>query len=217
MLDVFEKTKSCLNIIEIAERYGIEILHKNKASCPFHKEKTPSLVFYPKTSSFHCYGCGTSGDLITFVRLLFSLSSNLEAAKKISEDWSLNFFEEKFSPTRKKEICEELKIREKCKFNIELLHTWKNETENSLILMYRTLRDISKHSKRPEDFGSELYAFAQAELFRGEIEDILDFLRCGTNQEIINNYSYIKWYIKDLENRWDKTQKMINGGQKIEL
>lgn len=32
-----------------------------KALCPFHKEKTPSLVLYDD-SHFHCFGCGAHGD-----------------------------------------------------------------------------------------------------------------------------------------------------------
>jgi DNA primase len=37
-----------------------------KALCPFHSEKTPS--FYAASSGmFHCFGCGSGGDVITFV------------------------------------------------------------------------------------------------------------------------------------------------------
>lgn len=33
------------------------------ACCPFHDEKTPSLVINPKKETYHCYGCGVSGEL----------------------------------------------------------------------------------------------------------------------------------------------------------
>lgn len=32
-----------------------------KCLCPFHLEKTPSLVVYEDTQSFYCFGCGTGG------------------------------------------------------------------------------------------------------------------------------------------------------------
>lgn len=42
--------------------------------CPFHNEKTPSFYVYPETESFYCFGCGTGGDAITFVRNIQNLS-----------------------------------------------------------------------------------------------------------------------------------------------
>ncbi len=36
--------------------------------CPFHGEKTPSFTVYPENNSFYCFGCGSGGDVITFVK-----------------------------------------------------------------------------------------------------------------------------------------------------
>lgn len=41
--------------------------------CPFHGEKTPSFTVYPETDSFYCFGCGTGGDVIEFVRKIENL------------------------------------------------------------------------------------------------------------------------------------------------
>lgn len=38
-----------------------------KGLCPFHSEKTPSFVVFPKTRSFYCFGCGAGGDVVTFI------------------------------------------------------------------------------------------------------------------------------------------------------
>ena len=35
--------------------------------CPFHDDHRPSLVLYPDEGRFHCYGCGTRGDVIQFL------------------------------------------------------------------------------------------------------------------------------------------------------
>lgn len=36
--------------------------------CPFHRDDRPSLVVYPETRSFFCFGCRAGGDVIDFVR-----------------------------------------------------------------------------------------------------------------------------------------------------
>ena len=36
--------------------------------CPFHQEKTPSFSVHSGRQWFHCFGCGKSGDVFTFVQ-----------------------------------------------------------------------------------------------------------------------------------------------------
>ncbi|MFV0534783.1 MAG: DNA primase [Cumulibacter sp.] len=39
-----------------------------KGLCPFHDEKTPSFSVSPGRGLFYCFGCGESGDVISFVQ-----------------------------------------------------------------------------------------------------------------------------------------------------
>ena len=36
------------------------------ACCPFHNEKNPSFNVIPKKQFYHCFGCGASGNVISF-------------------------------------------------------------------------------------------------------------------------------------------------------
>ena len=40
-----------------------------KGLCPFHNEKTPSFHVNHEKGFFHCFGCGTGGDVVKFVEL----------------------------------------------------------------------------------------------------------------------------------------------------
>ena len=58
-------------IAEVVRRHGVELRGQGKrltARCPFHEDRTPSFCVYPETESFHCFGCGASGDVIDFIR-----------------------------------------------------------------------------------------------------------------------------------------------------
>lgn len=42
--------------------------------CPFHSEKTPSFTVFQSTNNFYCFGCGSGGDVITFIMKQENLS-----------------------------------------------------------------------------------------------------------------------------------------------
>lgn len=39
-----------------------------KGLCPFHDERSPSFHVRPQVGTFHCFGCGESGDVIAFIQ-----------------------------------------------------------------------------------------------------------------------------------------------------
>ena len=59
----------------------IEFNKFGQAICPFHADKDPSMKYYPKSNTVHCFGCGRSWDTIQFVRELYDLSFKEAIAK----------------------------------------------------------------------------------------------------------------------------------------
>jgi len=52
--------------------------------CPFHKEKSPSFSVHATRQFFHCFGCGVSGDIYTFVQKIENITFP-EAVRRVAE------------------------------------------------------------------------------------------------------------------------------------
>src|SRR5215813_10441087 len=52
--------------------------------CPFHNEKTPSFSVHVTRQFFHCFGCGASGDVFSFVQKIENITF-LEAVRLVAQ------------------------------------------------------------------------------------------------------------------------------------
>ena len=74
----------------IAEMVGDYVTLRNagggsmKGLCPFHEEKSPSFNVTPARGYFYCFGCQTSGDVISFLTQLEHLSFT-EAVERLAD------------------------------------------------------------------------------------------------------------------------------------
>ena len=64
-----EEVKTKTDIVSIiGERIELKKAGRNfKANCPFHGEKTPSLMVSPELQIFKCFGCDVKGDVYSFL------------------------------------------------------------------------------------------------------------------------------------------------------
>ncbi|MDQ1339333.1 MAG: primase [Campylobacterota bacterium] len=82
-----EDLKNKLDIVDVIGSY-IELKKAGvnyKARCPFHEEKSASFVVSPSKQIYHCFGCGSGGDAISFVKEYEKLSYP-EALEKLARE-----------------------------------------------------------------------------------------------------------------------------------
>ncbi len=72
-----EEVKARINIADIVgERVALKSagVGSLKGLCPFHDERSPSFHVRPQVGYYHCFGCGESGDVYSFLRAMDHLS-----------------------------------------------------------------------------------------------------------------------------------------------
>lgn len=94
--------KARIDLADLISEYGVDLRRAGssvKACCPFHKEKTPSFVINTDRGFYKCFGCGESGDAITFVQKMEGITF-VEAVRKLAERAGVKI-EERFDPQAK--------------------------------------------------------------------------------------------------------------------
>ncbi|WP_217132379.1 DNA primase [Leucobacter chinensis] len=72
-----DEVKARVNIADVVSDYvalkpgGVDSM---KGLCPFHDERSPSFHVRPALGYYHCFGCGESGDAISFIQNMDHLS-----------------------------------------------------------------------------------------------------------------------------------------------
>lgn len=91
MSNLVEEIKTRCDIVDVVGRY---VKLKRSGSnymglCPFHSEKTPSFSVSEKGQFFHCFGCGESGDVISFIEKIENVDF-MTAAQKLCDQYGID-------------------------------------------------------------------------------------------------------------------------------
>ena len=74
--ETIEEIKARANIVDVVSEYvTLKKTGRNFVGlCPFHREKTPSFTVNPEKQIFRCFGCGESGNTISFLMKMNNMS-----------------------------------------------------------------------------------------------------------------------------------------------
>lgn len=90
--DILNQFKNRILLSEFLSRY-LDVQKKGNTyvcRCPFHHEKTPSFTINNQKGLFYCFGCGTGGNVITFLTKYKNISFP-EALKIITDLLGIKF------------------------------------------------------------------------------------------------------------------------------
>lgn len=124
--------------------------------CPFHHEKTPSFTVNAENQFYHCFGCGVSGDVITFIREIESVDF-MDAVKILAERAKLplpemNFDTEKTAEQKRKRDAILKILRASARFYLNNLNSGHADAHVQYILN----RKLSSSTVRKFGLGASL-------------------------------------------------------------
>lgn len=73
--------------------------------CPFHSEKTPSFSVNPQGQFFHCFGCGESGDVFSFIMKYHHMNFP-EALQTLAEKYNIELPQREMDEGEKRRLQE---------------------------------------------------------------------------------------------------------------
>src|ERR1017187_9592104 len=100
-----ETIQQIVNRIDIIEIISSFIKLKKRGTnylglCPFHNEKTPSFTVSPSKEIYKCFGCGRSGNTISFL-MEHEKFSYVEALKWLANRYNVDVEETELNPAVK--------------------------------------------------------------------------------------------------------------------
>lgn len=114
-----ELIKSKIDIVTLVGSY-LELKKSGsnyKGVCPFHNEKSPSFMVNQNLQIYKCFGCGESGDIISFVEKIEGIDFR-GALKLLSEKYGIALEEDSFG----KEDSSKKRIYEINNLTLEFFH-----------------------------------------------------------------------------------------------
>ncbi len=104
---IIDEVRQRTDLVSLVGEYlTLEKRGKNMVGlCPFHSEKTPSFNVSPEKQLFHCFGCGASGNVFSFIMKMDNLSFT-EAVRMLARRAGVKIPEQK-KTNRKQDLLRE--------------------------------------------------------------------------------------------------------------
>ncbi len=194
--ETIQQILSRIDIVEVVG--GFVKLKKRGASylglCPFHNEKTPSFTVSPSKEIYKCFGCGKSGNTISFL-MEYEKYSYVDALRWLANKYNVEVEETYSSPEvlQQRQLADSLFIINQFaqKFFSEQL--FETEEGQSVALTYLKERGFREDTIQKFQLGyspKQRDAFAQAAIKNQYNPELLSKtgIVVERNGELVDNY-----------------------------
>ncbi len=113
--------------------------------CPFHNEKTPSFAVSENKQMYHCFGCGASGNVYTFV-MKYENYSFMEAVKLLAERAGVNLPEMEYSAEEKRRANRRARLLEASKEAAKFFYYQLRSPQGEIGRRYLEKRELSEET-----------------------------------------------------------------------
>jgi DNA primase len=105
-----DKVTEIRNAADIVDVISDSVVLKQRGKnfvglCPFHSEKTPSFTVNSEKQIFYCFGCGTGGNVFTFM-MKYGGMTFPEAARSLAGRFGIELPRKRMTPQQKKAYSE---------------------------------------------------------------------------------------------------------------
>ena len=174
MSDFAQSVKQQADIVKVIEGY-IRLRKTGGVNftglCPFHKEKSPSFSVHAVRQFYHCFGCGVSGDVFSFVGAIENVGFP-EAVRIVAQKCGIPLPKREFSSP---EEAAEARLRGKLLELHEVATAWFEEQlqgpEGALAREYLAGRGLSPEGIKKFHIGYAPDSFHALEERLGGIAD----------------------------------------------
>lgn len=141
--------------------------------CPFHNEKTPSFAVSESKQMFHCFGCGVSGNVYTFV-MQYENFTFPEAVKSLAQRAGVNLPEVEYSEEEKKKAGRRARLLEVNKEAAKFFYYKLRSPQGEIGMKYLLKRELSAETMHKFGLGyagksgAELVAYLKDKGFHDE-------------------------------------------------
>jgi len=154
--DVIEDLRQSNDIIDVISQY-VQLKQagaNHMGLCPFHREKSPSFSVSSQKQLFHCFGCGVSGNVFSFVMKIENFGF-MDAIKFLAD--RINFVLPPLGNASSTSVVEKNEIFEAYKLAARYYYDILQSAEGREAVAYLDERRITQAARRKFGLGVSAY------------------------------------------------------------